>query len=201
MKLYADLPLRRAAQLAGDVLVIVWVVVWVKVGQAVHDATARLEGAGRQMQSAGNGIGRNMRSASASVSDVPLVGDKLRQPFDQVGRAATSLARAGVDQQRDVAHLATVLGLVVALLPVVLAVGVWLPRRIRFARLAAAAQRFIDADADLDLFALRAMSRQPMHLLARVSPDPAGAWRRGDAAVVRALAVLELRSAGLRPPA
>ncbi len=200
MKLYADLPARRTAQLLGDLLVVVWVVVWVKVGHAVHDATARLEGAGRQMQSAGNGIGRNMRTASGAVSDVPLVGDKLRQPFDQVGRAATSLSRAGVEQQQDVAHLATVLGLVVALLPIVLAVGVWLPRRIRFARLAGAAQQLVDADADLDLFALRAMSRQPMHLLARISPDPAGAWRRREPEVVRALAVLELRSAGLRPP-
>jgi hypothetical protein len=40
-----------------------------------------------------------------------------------------------------------------------------------------------------------------MHRLAAVSDDPAGAWRRRDADVVRRLAVLELRDAGLRPPA
>jgi hypothetical protein len=200
MKLYADLPARRLAQIVADVLVVVWVVVWIRVGHAVHDATARLAEPGRQMQDAGNGIGRNMRSASDQVSGVPLVGDKLRQPFDAAGRAATNLARAGVEQQTDVAHLATVLGLVVAVLPILIAVALWLPRRFRFARRASAAQRFIDADADLDLFALRAMARQPMHVLARVSPDPAGAWRRAEPAVVRSLAVLELRSAGLRPP-
>ena len=61
-------------------------------------------------------------------------------------------------------------------------------------------QRFIDESADLDLFALRALARQPMHLLARISPDPAGAWRRSDPGVVRELALLELRTVGLHPP-
>ena len=87
-----------------------------------------------------------------------------------------------------------------AVIPIVLVVGVWLLLRLRFVRRATAAQRFIDADADLDLFALRALARQPMHRLARVSDDPAGAWRAQDPDVVRALALLELRDSGLRPP-
>ena len=53
---------------------------------------------------------------------------------------------------------------------------------------------------DLDLFALRAMANQPMPRLAAVSDDPAGAWRRGDDEVIHALALLELREVGLRPP-
>jgi hypothetical protein len=72
--------------------------------------------------------------------------------------------------------------------------------RWRFVRTATAGQRFIDADADLDLFALRAMATQPMHRLARVSDDPVRAWRDGDPDVVRSLALLELRDAGLSPP-
>jgi hypothetical protein len=44
------------------------------------------------------------------------------------------------------------------------------------------------------------MARQPMHRLARISDDPAGAWRRADPAVVQALAELELRDTGLRAP-
>jgi hypothetical protein len=67
-------------------------------------------------------------------------------------------------------------------------------------RRATAGQRFIDRAPDLDLFAMRAMANQPMHRLARISPDPVRAWREGDAEVVRALALLELRDAGLRPP-
>ena len=58
----------------------------------------------------------------------------------------------------------------------------------------------MDGPADLDLFALRAMAHQPVHRLAAVSDDPVRAWRDGDAAVVRALALLELEEAGLTPP-
>ena len=59
----------------------------------------------------------------------------------------------------------------------------------------------MDAAADLDLFALRALARQPLHVLARISDDPAGAWRARDPEVVLALGSLELREAGLRVPA
>ncbi len=85
-------------------------------------------------------------------------------------------------------------------MPILLVVGIWLFVRIRFARRATAAQRFIDANEDLDLFALRAMARQPMHRLARISADPAGAWRAREPVTVRRLAELELRTSGLRPP-
>jgi hypothetical protein len=71
---------------------------------------------------------------------------------------------------------------------------------VRFARRAGAARRLVDAAPHLDLFALRAMAHQPMHVLARISDDPAGAWRRGDRDVIRALATRELASVGLRPP-
>jgi hypothetical protein len=76
----------------------------------------------------------------------------------------------------------------------------WVPIRVAFIRRATAARRFLDSTDDLDLFALRAMARQPLHLLARISDDPAGAWRRGDRDVIAELASLELRSEGLRAP-
>jgi hypothetical protein len=88
----------------------------------------------------------------------------------------------------------------VAAVPVLAVVAVYLPARWRFVREARAGQRFVDGSADLELFALRAMANQPMHRLARVSDDPVRAWRSGDAAAVRALALLELGDAGLTPP-
>jgi hypothetical protein len=53
---------------------------------------------------------------------------------------------------------------------------------------------------DLDLFALRALARQPLTALARLHPDAADAWRRRDPEAVRALADLELRACGLKAP-
>ena len=120
-------------------------------------------------------------------------------PFDKASEASGSLAEAGRAEVRAVERLAFWLGLSIALFPILVVLAGWLPGRVRFVREATAGQKFIDAEADEELFALRAMARQPMHVLARVSDDPVGAWRRGDRATTRALAALEMRDVGLTP--
>jgi hypothetical protein len=200
MKLYADAPLRRTRQLTGDLLLVLWVVVWLWLANVVHDATLALAAPGRSIAEAGTGLAERLRDAGGAVSDLPLIGDQVRSPFDGAGRAADQIAAAGTAQVHAVENLAFWLGLIVGAIPLLLAVAVYLPLRWRFVREATAGQRFVDSAADLQLFALRAMANQPMHRLARVSADPARAWREGDPDVVRALALLELRDAGLRPP-
>jgi len=79
-------------------------------------------------------------------------------------------------------------------------VAFWLPRGFRFWWQARAARIFLDSGADLDLFALRAMVTQPMHVLAAISDDPVGAWRDGDKTVIAKLAEIELGRSGLRLP-
>lgn len=200
MKIYADSAVRRTRQLLGDVLLVLWVVLWVRVALVVRDATLSLAAPGEQIAEAGGGLADGLRDAGASVGDLPVVGDEARVPFDGAGDAADRLAGAGDAQVAAVDHLAFWLGLTVAAIPVLVALAVYLPLRWRFVREATAGQRFVDSSGDLDLFALRAMGRQPLHRLARVSDDPAGAWRRGDPGVIRALAELELDDTGLRPP-
>jgi hypothetical protein len=200
MKVYADGSVRRTRQMLGDVLLVLWVVLWLKLAYVVHDATLALATPGRKIEAAGGGLAVKLRDAGSAVGDVPLVGDKVRSPFDGAGKAADQIADAGASQVAAVEHLAYWLGITVGALPILLVVLVYLPLRWKFVRGASAGQRFIDASADLDLFALRAMSHQPMHRLARISSDPVRAWRDGDADVVRALAVLELKDAGLAPP-
>ena len=199
-KLYADDQVRASRQVVGDVLLVLWIVTWWRIAHAVHGATLELAGPGRQMRESGTGLASRMRDAASAVDGTPFVGDKLRSPFDGAGSAADQLADAGTAQIHAVQDLAFWLALAVALIPILLACVVYLPRRIRFVRRAGAAQRFVDAAEDLDLFALRALAKQPMHRLARISDDPAGAWRRGDHVVVRRLAELELRTVGLKPP-
>lgn len=53
------------------------------------------------------------------------------------------------------------------------------------------------AGGDQRLFALRALSSQPLERLRAVDPDPAGAFERGAPDVITALADLELDSLGL----
>jgi hypothetical protein len=198
---YAHTPARATFQVVGDLLLVAWVWFWVSAGFTVRDAVARLAEPGRRIEQGAGDVATSLRETGDRAASVPFVGDRLRAPLDSAGDAADSIAAAGHQQVEVVHDLAVLLGLVVAAIPVLLALLIWVPGRVRFARRAGAAQRFIDADADLALFALRAMANQPMHRLARVSDDPVAAWRAGDPAVVRALADLELRDAGLRAPA
>ena len=97
MKLYADLTGRRTLQILSDVGVLAWVALWAWVGRAVHDATTRLAAPGYTLQGAGSGFRDQMARAGQSVSDVPLVGDSLAEPFQRAGNAGTSIEQAGKD--------------------------------------------------------------------------------------------------------
>jgi hypothetical protein len=198
LTLYAGNQVHRARQLLGDFLLALWVVTWVRLADSVGEATNKLAAPGRQIEGAGTELADRMRDAGSAVSGTPLLGDELRSPFDGAGSAADGLAAAGTAQVEAVGMLAFWLELSVALIPVLLAAAVYLPFRFRFVRRATAGRRFVDSADDLDLFALKALANQPLHRLARISDDPAGAWRTGDRDVVRRLAELELRDVGLK---
>ena len=187
-------------QAAGDLLLVLWIWLWVSIADSVHDATLGLAKPGRQIDESATGLAGRLRDAGESISGVPVVGDDVQKPFEGAGGAADNLAAAGRAQVEAVQTLAFWLGIAVALIPILIALAVYLPPRIRFVRRATAGRRFLDAAADLDLFALRAMTNQPLHVLARVSDDPAGGWRERDPDVVRRLAALELKDCGLHPP-
>jgi hypothetical protein len=197
---YAQTPWRLAGQLVADLFVLAWVVIWIRVGTAVHRTVLLLAEPGRRLSSGADGVARGLSEAGGQVDRVPGVGDDLRAPLDRAAGAAGSIAAAGRQQVEGVQTLATLLGVVVAAAPILIVVLVWLFLRIRFTVRATTAQRFVDAEPDLRLFALRAMANQPMRRIAKVSTDPVAAWQGGDAAVIRALAVLELRDSGLVPP-
>jgi hypothetical protein len=201
MKLYADAPGRRTRQIAADLFFLLWLVGWLWVGHVVQHGTMQLSVVGRQTDESATSLAGGLTSAGDSLRDLPVVGGGVAAPFDQMSSASDALAAAGRKQETAVHQLSWILGISIAAIPI-LTVGVFLvPVRWRFAREATAAARFIDAAEDLDLFALRALTRQPMHVLAKISDDPAGAWRARDQQIVNALAELELRDCGLSMPA
>ena len=200
MKLFADTPVRRTLQVVADLTFVAWLVLWVWIGLAVHDGTLELAGPGRQTDASASAMAEQLRDAGGRLGEAPLVGDELAVPFDKAAEASDGIAAAGRDTVRAVERLALLLGLSVALIPILIVSAIHLPLRWRFIREATAGAKFIDAQEDLDLFALRALANQPMRVLARVSDDPAGAWRARDPDVVRQLAALELADVGLRPP-
>lgn len=200
MGLYAQRPARLVGQLVGDLVLLGWTVVCAVAALFVHRSVAALAEPVRDTARTASRLSGNLQDAAGEAARVPGVGEGLRRPFDAAAGSLGGLVTAAQNQAADLERLAALLGWLTFALPVLLAALWWLPRRIRFYRLARASERFLDSAADLDLFALRALAAQPLPVLARISDDPVAAWRAGDRQVVSRLADLELRRSGLRLP-
>jgi hypothetical protein len=197
---YATTPSRLLMQLLSDLLVVVWSVIWVLVGMAVHAAVATIAEVGRQVESGANGIAHNLDTAGNSTDDVPLIGNALSKPLDAASKAALDLAGAGHNLDTTASWLAWVLALAVAAPPILAIAMPWLFLRVRFLRRKLTVLSLAATPAGEQLLALRALANRPLRRLASVSFDPVGAWRREDVIAIRGLAALELRSAGIRTP-
>lgn len=194
---YSEIPARRTRQVIGDVWLVAWSALWIWAALRLYDLVMNLAAPGLAVSSSATDLAGRFDDAGAAVGQVPLIGDALQSPFDGMGGAAITIAEAGQASADAVGLLARFLAIALAVLGIASWAMLWVPLRVAFIRRASAARRFLDSTDDLDLFALRAMARQPLHLLAPISDDPAGAWRRGDHEVIAALASLELRAEGL----
>jgi len=200
MQLYAQHPALRTRQLAADLGMLAWLVLWVLVARTVHAAVLVLAEPGKAVEDLGNSVAGNMDSAAGVAEDVPLVGDELAAPFDALADASGSVSGAGQAAQDAVGTLATVLAVVLVVLPVGWLLFRWLPWRLHYAREAGAASRLVAGTPDLHLLAVRALATAPLPRLAALPAGTGAAWQAGDPAAVRALAALELSRLGLRLP-
>ncbi|MDP8911590.1 MAG: hypothetical protein M3M94_05945 [Actinomycetota bacterium] len=145
MRLYPDLPSRRASALGRDGLVLVLLLVFAWIGLEVHDAVDRLAV-----------LGEGLRRAGESV---PLVGD----PVEDLGRSG----------EERVHRLANLLGFLTFALPAAVLLAVALPRRLAEIRRLRAAERVV-AGADARLVAMRAAFSLPYGALLAHTDDPLG---------------------------
>jgi hypothetical protein len=198
MRIYAERPARAALQLLADLLAVGWIALCVYVARTTQDLLLRLQEPARTLAGAGTSIRTAFDDAARTASGVPFVGDDLARALGTGTGAGDSLAAAGNQQVEAIATFAFGTAVAIVVLGAMPVLMVWLPLRVRYARLTRSA---VTARAvDTDLLALRAITRRPVRSLLKIAPDPAAAWRRDDRAVVRALAALELRSLGLRSP-
>ena len=200
MQLYAQHPVVRLRQVAADVGMLVWLVVWVLIARATHAAVLVLAEPGRAVEDLGRSVAGSMDSAAEAAERVPVVGDELAAPFGSLSDASGSVSGAGQSAQDAVATLATVLAVVLVVLPVGWLLLRWLPWRLRYAREAGAARRLLTGTPDLEILAARALATAPLPRLAALPSGTGAAWHAGDPAAVRALAALELARLGLRLP-
>ncbi|CAO1651846.1 hypothetical protein NYA9BBAC_01572 [Salinibacterium sp. NYA9b] len=198
MQLYADLPARRARQITADVFSLAFIVLWIVIGSWVYQLIAAFRELGAQMQDAGAGFRSTMVELGDTLGAVPLIGSGIRAPFDGASDAGAALEAAGRSQQETVLAAATLVGVFIAVVPVVLILLVWLLPRIRFAVRADEAKRLLATPGGTDLLALRALASQNLTALSQVSADPAAEWRAGNATTVARLAQLQLNDVGVR---
>jgi hypothetical protein len=194
---YATRPGRLLAQLFSDVAIGIWTYLWVLVGLAVHSAVLTIAKVGRQVEGGANGVADNLKSAGHSADRIPLVGDTVSKPLTAASKAAVDIAGAGHNLDTTASWLAVVLALAVAAPPALAVAVPWLVLRIRFFRRKWTVSKLAATPAGEQLLALRALANRPLRRLSVVSADPVSAWRHEDAAAIRGLAALELRSAGI----
>ncbi|QIX26741.1 hypothetical protein ncot_09090 [Nocardioides sp. JQ2195] len=199
MKLYADQRPRRTRQIAADIFFVAWMGFWIWQGIGTFQSTMDLTTPTDRTRVAATSLAENMGEAADSLGAIPLIGETAASPFLRAQESAQELADAGERTEHSLRVLAWKLGLSLALGPTALYGAFHLPLRLRFVRRATDAEAWVRSRHDIDLLALRALSHRPLHELATVSTDPAGAWRNGDPAVIRALALMELEHCGVTP--
>ena len=160
MRLYPDVPRRRLATAAYDLLLLALLALLAWIGHEVHDAVDALSVLGEGVREAG--------------SKVPLVGD----PVEDLGRR-------GEDRVHDLANL---LGIVVFAVPAALVCWHFLPRRLAQIRRLTVATRVLEGAPEREL-AMRAAFSLPYGRLLAWTDDPLGdlAAQRYDRLVAAAL--------------
>jgi len=118
MRLYPDLPRRRASTLAGDLSVLLLLALFAWLGLAVHDAVAELATLGRGVQDAGRSVQGGLNDAADAVGAAPFVGGQLEEALRGAGRDTGGRAIAlGEDGEQSALDAANVLGWVTFLAP------------------------------------------------------------------------------------
>ena len=198
MSLYSDYSGARFRQILADVLGLISVFVVISFAVSVAAAIRTLGAFGRTLESAGVDFQTGLTEAADNLGNVLLIGDGIRAPFDAAAGAGESVAQAGRAQQAFVEAVAVGAGWTVALVPLLLIGLLWVLPRVRFAMRASRLRAMIANGMTADTLAARALTSAPLSQLVAVHPDPAAAWRTQDARVLRALASIELRRAGIR---
>jgi hypothetical protein len=202
-KIWSEMPVPRLKEQVADLLTLAWVVFWGNIVWQLFQLLAGFAQAGRTIHSGGQAMIQSGRDLGQSLSGLPLVGEQVRaivrNAFAGAGRP---LAEFGIDLERFILIVATVLALLLALATL----GPWLAHYLpwrweRLQRLRAAhrAIRTAPKVGKIQIertLAMRAVTRLDYSTLLEYTPDPLGDWARGRH---DRLARAELASVGLRP--
>ena len=200
MRLYPDVPGRRAVTIALDLAVVALLVLFAWLGTTVHDGVEELTAVSTGVQQVGGTVEGAFEEAGNAVGGAPLVGDSVRDALQDAGRGTGGeAAAAGREGERSVRRLADLLGWLTFLVPGVLLLSRALPPRIAQVRRMTAACRVMQQPADERrrlLLAQRAAFGLPYATLLKYTADPLGDLQAGR---LDGLVAALREDAGLRP--
>lgn len=199
MKVYAERPWRLTRQIVADVALAAWCLLWIWAAVTLYHFVQKLAVPGQKLEDSGDKLAGNLSDAEQRAASVPLIGKGVAAPFGSAADAARGIADAGRSQQEAVGNLATVLGWMTALVPILIAFMLWIPFRAMWIRTATAAARIRRRPGGTELLAMRALANAPLRRLSDVDEDVLQGWRDREPTCLDYLARLELRRLGLKP--
>jgi len=199
VRLYPDIPVRRANAAVRDLLTILALVVLFLVGLWVYHAVNSLTILGRGVHDAGAAVQSGFDTAADNVDGIPLAGGPIADGLRSAGEhTGGPVADAGTRGEERVHRVAILLGLVTFLLPALALLSRVVPGRMEQVRKLTDAERVLDTQGDPErrrVVAMRAAFALPYETLLAHTRDPLGDLVAGNyAPLIEAIAA----DAGLR---
>lgn len=180
-----------------DVLFVVWAAVWIAVAaytahevQVLHDLSGTVVTTGAAVDTAGKAL--------QGIATLPLVGGEVGTLAGQVRAAGQSAQASGAATRNSVDNLSILLGISIALIPIVPVLVLYLPLRLGWRReqqaVVEAVRRWGGDEALEEYLARRALQGLSYHELREISDDP---WHALENGARRQLAEAELERLGL----
>lgn len=186
MRVYPDVFGRRFAWMLADLLMVALIYVCVRVGLWVNNLVLQLDALAQGVINAGKTFDSWIISFEQSIpSNVPYLSDFLHKTAEALkAHSGDSLISAGRAGSHGVHLLALILGIVVAALPMIPALVVFVPRRLRLiadmqgvhVTLRRALAQPELAPQMLEILAGRAIYTLPYQRLLAYSRNPAEDW-------------------------
>lgn len=186
MRLYPDIYSRRFAWMLADLVMVAWIYLCIRAGLWVNNLVLQLDALAQGVINAGKTFDSWILSFEQGIPNgVPYLSDFLHRTAEALKtHSGDPLISAGMAGSRGVHLLALILGIVVAAVPLVFALAIFLPRRLRLladmrgihVTLRRALARPELTPQMLEILAGRAIYTLPYHRLLAYSRNPAEDW-------------------------
>ena len=186
IKLYPDLLMARLGYVLSDLGLLLWIVLWLFIGSVVYNAIMTLAAFGNAAISAGHTVHNAIGQVQQGIAGLPLgIGDALRGSLNPLYGIPDNLVVSGQNEIVAVQHLAFLLAVIVAAVPLLAGLLTYIPWRVRKTRGFRSLNRMLlrpganSVATTMQVLAARALYTLPYDELLRYSPDPIGEWREG----------------------